>query len=415
MLFECSHCGAPIDARSAKRVVQCPYCGYQNKVDQTRTLAAVTPEAFQQPATWTPPSTARAPSVQLAYRRQRTGVLVIVAVMGFVGVGLVGIFGVLAIAGPGSTGAGPAGGIAPARVAAVDPASSRAEIAAQLGVVSDPDLEKLIVNLDGHAYKNVSLGFDERETHVVGAHFWTDGPVAQRAAIAQALTAVLGRRARTDEDGDLRYDHRDGHLSLTSDGATVWFEVSEDAPQPRRRVAVLWSLLWSVLLGQPSVIDEATRREILTGQPLGVLANLDLSTNLDGADSAVTALAPGSEREVGSDVEYGVAVDHPWFENVELRWDNEPGGVLLMAIFHGHQHVALDPFAVVACLKPVFGDPEERITNYAEGRRDYEWPNGVSQSMGALRVSFGPHVGTGLDQASWSSMIHALEACGSQG
>lgn len=53
MLVECGNCGAPLDCGPNDRFVKCAYCDKSNKVASTRTLAAVTPPSWQQPAQWT--------------------------------------------------------------------------------------------------------------------------------------------------------------------------------------------------------------------------------------------------------------------------------------------------------------------------------------------------------------------------
>ena len=57
MLIECGHCGAPLDCEQGDRIVKCSYCAKSNRVGSTRTLHAVTPQAWAPPPTWVDPRT----------------------------------------------------------------------------------------------------------------------------------------------------------------------------------------------------------------------------------------------------------------------------------------------------------------------------------------------------------------------
>jgi hypothetical protein len=68
MLIECANCGAPLDVAGKESIVTCNYCSKHNRVRQTRTMAARTPDDWRPPPNWTPPDHVPARSVQLQYR-----------------------------------------------------------------------------------------------------------------------------------------------------------------------------------------------------------------------------------------------------------------------------------------------------------------------------------------------------------
>lgn len=83
MLVECKQCGAPLDVSATASIVQCSYCGAQNRVRSMRTLAEQAPAGWVPPAQWTPPQARaplpyRAPPKETSYH---TLILVIVAVV----------------------------------------------------------------------------------------------------------------------------------------------------------------------------------------------------------------------------------------------------------------------------------------------------------------------------------------------
>jgi len=83
MLLECSHCGAPLDVSSGSRYIECGYCGTRTRARKLRTLSLETPEGFQPPERWRPPAQAAANSaVELKRKRTRTGLLILLFLLG---------------------------------------------------------------------------------------------------------------------------------------------------------------------------------------------------------------------------------------------------------------------------------------------------------------------------------------------
>ncbi len=55
MILECSHCGAPLDAKSQGGFIKCNYCNRQHRAQALPVQQPFTPRAWQPPPTWTPP------------------------------------------------------------------------------------------------------------------------------------------------------------------------------------------------------------------------------------------------------------------------------------------------------------------------------------------------------------------------
>src|SRR6187399_544348 len=97
MLIECSRCGAPLDVPDRATIVRCNYCLSSHRVQETRTLAASTPNDWRAPATWTPREAGSIPSEPLPYQSPHpsassargVGIAVIVTAM-VIGIGAVG-------------------------------------------------------------------------------------------------------------------------------------------------------------------------------------------------------------------------------------------------------------------------------------------------------------------------------------
>jgi hypothetical protein len=55
MILECSHCGAPLDAKSQGGIIKCNYCDRQHRAQALPVQQQFTPHAWRPPQTWMPP------------------------------------------------------------------------------------------------------------------------------------------------------------------------------------------------------------------------------------------------------------------------------------------------------------------------------------------------------------------------
>jgi cell division septation protein DedD len=55
VLYECTHCGAPLDVRAPGSVVQCNYCSRSQRIASGQTGMMPTPASWRPPPFWTPP------------------------------------------------------------------------------------------------------------------------------------------------------------------------------------------------------------------------------------------------------------------------------------------------------------------------------------------------------------------------
>lgn len=133
MLIECQNCGAPLKVKARDRTARCAYCGRDNYVQSTRTIAQQTPPGWRPPQQWLPPPQFPAPSVHIQLnpalaRRGSAGCSVLVALLGVLVAGGVA-FGVMAFAG------GSGGGLPWDKTASWDGKSTlRCEVNGQLTI-----------------------------------------------------------------------------------------------------------------------------------------------------------------------------------------------------------------------------------------------------------------------------------------
>ena len=75
MLIECKNCGAPLNVTERQKLARCSYCQRQNRVNQTRTVAQVTPPQWKPPVRWIPPAHFAQAGQQLVFRQKKVSIV----------------------------------------------------------------------------------------------------------------------------------------------------------------------------------------------------------------------------------------------------------------------------------------------------------------------------------------------------
>jgi hypothetical protein len=304
-----------------------------------------------------------------------------------------------------------------------------AALAAALGL-DPPEHDSLYVKMAGQPFDYASFSWDaERKGHADSFTlvFGKDDAAAQ--AIVERLSAALGRR----------FVSHDGRIDLTS-GTTYFYllnppdspqgppqsiaaDIQGDDPLAQARLDLLWRVAMAAATGHDPVLDETARRVLLReGWPLTTIASLDPSIDIDAAGVEVPRRFPGSTSRIAGRLEWSVAVDHPWFDDIELRWSNEARAHL--------QSIALDPApragdtgfsdqaAVRACLEAALGPGKVEEQDHLAGQWSAWWRirglGSVSLSATGIGIHFDSFSGTeaGPDPEAWRRLLVALDPCG---
>ena len=103
--------------------------------------------------------------------------------------------------------------------------------------------------------------------------------------------------------------------------------------------------------------------------PFKRLARLDPQTVVDDSQRVVEAAVPNACPASGPNVSYSVAVDHPWFSEVTLTWENERAARLNSIAFHPpitSNGKLANETAVAKCVVQWLGAPVEDEVNHME-------------------------------------------------
>lgn len=429
MIVECAHCGAPLDVRDGQRYTRCRYCGKTSQSRELRTLEPQTPPGWRPPPVWRPPPHAPADSaVQLSYRQSSTAAVVVAASMMLVVMGI----GV-AVAGRASHPSGAAGTPAyPGGPKRLDPSAlakitmkESPEALAEITGVSVDAQHSMRVPLAHDKWEAVTFRWDpEHLDHVKDLYF--NGKTGKSDPGARkAIRAVVGRRLQKDSfqwEGAGIYvantnDHLGVNVSVVSPGAN---EV--EYPFWKQQSEALWKLARSaaVGVGDPPKPDEV-RDYLGGGYPIRDLAKLDLAIDIDASDAAVHAVFPGAVRKLLIDLEYKVALDHPWYGEAEVSWKNKKGAKLAEIMLRpppGTNNKLVDQSAVDACVTATFGKPSRSFDGpHLGGSRDTIWnpPGGgevrVYDHLVTITVRDSPF-SSPMSKATFEKTIEMFDRCG---
>jgi len=430
MIVECSHCGAPLDVRDGQRYTRCRYCNKTSQSRELRTIEQQTPPGWRPPPVWRPPTHVPANSdVQLAYRQASAagGIVVLVSVLMVVGV--VVAAGIAASArkkAPG-TAAWPGGPkrLDPSALSKVTLKESPEQLAEITGVTMDAQ-HSMRVPLAHEQWEAVTFRWDpEHLDHVKDLYFNGKSGSKGDASARKAVRAVVGRRLEKDSfqwEGAGIYisntnDHIGVNITITQPGSSgtenpFWHQQSE----------ALWKLVRSAALGVGTPPKPADMRDYLGGgYPVGDLAKLDLVADIDASDAAVHKVFPGAVKKLIIDLEYKVAIDHPWYGDAEISWKNKKGARLAEVSLRpppGASFKFADQKAVDACVEATFGKPQKSYEGaHLGGSRDTTWrPAGggevrVYEHMLVITLRDSPF-SSPMPDATWKKAIDALDRCG---
>lgn len=433
MIVECSHCGAPLDVRDGQRFTRCRYCGKTSESRSLRTLEQDTPPGWRPPPVWRPPPHVPADSaVQLSYSAGSavSGIIVASVLLALIGVGAA-VALTTRTHPSGSTGGVGApvypGGpkrIDPSALAKVTLRESPEALAEITGVPMSAD-HSMRVPLAHDKWEAITFQWDgEHLDHVRDLYLNGKTGVSDSAA-RKAIRAVVGRRLQKDS---FQWEGAGIYVSSTNDHVGVNVTISsagkdEENKLWKQQSEALWKLVRSATLGvgkPPS--DDEVRDWLGGGYRLSDLAKLDLATDIDASDAAVRKLFPGAVRQVHIDLEYKVALDHPWYGEAEVQWKNKKGAkvaeVMLRPPPGAPNYKLTDQAAVDACVTASFGKPKKSFDGpHLGGSRDTIWnPAGggevrVYEHLVTITLRDSPF-STPMPAAVFTKVVEALDRCG---
>ncbi|MBN1334901.1 MAG: hypothetical protein JXB39_02970 [Deltaproteobacteria bacterium] len=406
----CPVCGAPLpEAPSPDAPVRCPFCGTLVEHGQEAAPAAP-PPPVRTPGVL-PPTRARPPT--------RTGTwITLVALTGFIG----GLTAAVAALIHRATTAESPQGVPLERLAGLatlegDPTA----LAASLGL-DPPDGTNLYVKVADPSLEHATLSWDEPgHAKSFTLNLGEDDPAAP--AVADRLQAVLGRRLVRLEDGRLSLRTGDTFFLVSSPPEYISSHTSEDDPLGRDRLDLLWRVAIASVAGRDVVLDGQVRRVLLReGWPLAEIASLDPSIRIDTALAEIPRRFPGSVVSKAIGLTCSVAVDHPWFDDIEFRWPNQARAplerVALGPAPQADRNRFADQAAVRACLEATLGPGVVKERDHLAGEWSASWRiqglGDVYLGGSSLGINFGRWSDTeaGPDLEAWHRLLTALDPCG---
>lgn len=429
MIVECGHCGAPLDVRDGQRFTRCRYCGKTSQARELRTIEAQTPPGWRPPPTWQPPSHVPADSAtQLAYRgTSAAGTIVVLAVT----LGILGVAGAVAFttrsheSGNAGDPAWPGGPkrLDPQALAKVTMKESPEQLQELTGVAMDAQ-HTMRVPLAHPRWEAVSFRWDpEQLDHVKDAYF--NGKTGQSDANARkAVRAVVGRRLEKDS---FQWAGAGLYVSTANDHIGINVTVTPPGEKLenvfwRKQSETLWKLARSAALGVGKPPDAAEVRDWLGGgYPVRSITKLDPAVDIDTSDAAIHLVFPGATRRLLIDLDYTVAIDHPWYGEAELSFKNKKGSKLAEISLRpppGSDNKFADQKAVDDCVLAAFGKPQKSFDGpHLGGSRDTIWnPAGggeirVYEHMLTITLRDSPF-SSPMSRPTFEKVIDTLDRCG---
>lgn len=418
MLIECSRCGAPLDVPQNAKIVRCNYCKSSHNVQQTRTIAAHTPQGWQPPQTWMPPQQAPHPSRPLNYHKASSSVPLVLAVVGVAVAMAMGLVMYLVAGRAASLPTGGLGRVAPAALAKAELSQSPATFIETYGG-EQLDSPQVRLYLSGGPFELAIVGWNDERSFITSVTLVSIDKGTDTGAIVKALKEYLGPHFETEQSYSGAIYPGGAMLQLSADGSTFQFRSppKDDARTDwQARARALWTVVANVGLGG-SRQQGPGERELLMGHPLSALAKIDPTVVVDQAEAHVRSVFPDVVAEQSSDLELQVLSDHPWFGSVTLEWENKAGAHLkeLRLWNPANSRTLTDPAGIARCLTPILGPPEERVTDHLKQTKSYQW-KGTSYwedgaNMGTNNISF--HMPqTPEAKQRLESIVTGLDRCG---
>ncbi len=394
MIVECGHCGAPLDVREGRRYTRCGYCKKTSEQRMLRTIEPQTPPNWRPPAVWTPPAHVPANSaVPLRHAATAAVAPIIIAIVVFAIGGAVAVGAIASasrrkapIFGPG------AGGVArkePAALAKVTLAESPEELQKLTGVPMDAHFS-MRVPLAHPNWEAVTFRWDKDHLEHV-KDFYFNATSSPSGEARKKLKALLDRRWGKDGfnwEGCGLYvsekgDHVGSHVTIEQHG-----KEQKENPRWQKQVEAMWSLARYGVLGvgdKPS--KQALRDHLGLGYALADLTKLDTEADIDKAEQAATSVYPGAIRNLSIDLEYKVALDHPYYGEMTIAWKNKKNAKVAEVELWpppAADNKWSNQTAIDACVTAAFGKPS-RVSegDHLGGSRDTTW---TPAAGGSIRV-----------------------------
>jgi len=360
--LQCPSCGAALIWKGVAPVVECRYCGTH--------VATGTGEETSQPAD------ARSQKVDDAQGWRGAGAI-FVAVALFIAVG--------ATVGICSNRVSPGGRLKGAEVdlQALSMAMTRDQALETTGAQPFSDDGVCIWFREG-LYEYVCLGWDEDHAdHVESFSFHHAKADSERGAAALGrLKGQMGRRLYLDDDGDGTFRWGGASATAYADGSALIGHADPDDADWQPRLQHLWlACLAAAFDRNPDLEPEANHRWLAGEQPLGVVRRIDLTWDVDRAQTAVREVIVGAAEDRLGGLRYSVSVTHPWIGQVDFRWPNKAGATLQSIDFKPPPGQATFPDVqdVRQCVEAVLGDGHAEETDHLAGKVRYSWnPEGLS-------------------------------------
>jgi hypothetical protein len=457
MEFRCINCGALLTPPARPdATVTCHFCGAPQKPGPTAAspYAALPPQLQpSHPGFGIPPGGFGrvAPGiVRPAGRVPRSNVGIILAVVGAVlGLGGAALAVMLASSGAARTGMDPTSTGAPtalpmARLATLSLRQTPEAMAKITGVAptKDPSGDLAMrVPLSGGAWDALNVVWDASDpTHAKEVFTYASTAPANDAAIRQRVAAHLGRRF--DKNDNFFFNGAYFSYGGTYARAAADLKISTDPNLHwKDQVDAMWDVLRASVLGLDVAISNGESRDWLgRGYPLTALGAIDPGIDVDRSTAAMQSAFPAVHSQIVNRstgamqsafpavhsqmsirLQHTLAVDHPWYGEVEVKWPNAKGGTLEEAWLRPPPQMN-NKFAsqadVEACVKAAFGPPHRRYEgDHLGGDYSTDWQPAEG---GEIRV-YGqmvdvtvtsPFAPKKMSQAGWRKAMNALDACG---
>ncbi len=415
----CPVCGAPLSEAPRPDVpVRCPFC---NILVEHRDAPAPPPPA-PAPPTLTPERL----RTELGAARARGGArssswITLVALTALIG----GIVAAVAALVHGIASSKGVGGIPLEHVSSLASLDGTpATVAAALDL-DPPEDARVYVKVRDPPVDYVIFGWNEAlPAHATSFGFFLrEGDPAAPPAVDR-LAATLGRRLVREDDGRLTFYAGGAHLWVSNPLSSIAVDARpQDDDRGAARLDLLWRVTTGAIAGRDVPVTDEERRVLLgEGWPLATLASLDPRIGLDAALAEIPRRFPGSVRDLVGGLEWSIAVDHPWFDDAELRWPNRAGARLEAfrldpAPRAGHRGFP-DQAAVRACLEAIHGPGQVREQDHLAGTWSASWRiqglGDVHLGSSSLALNFGRWSDTeaGPDPEAWRRLLVGLDPCG---
>lgn len=433
MIVECGHCGGPLDVREGQRFTRCRYCGKTSQSRELRTIEQQTPPGWRPPPVWRPPPHVPADSgTQLSYDTSNSvaAIVVFATLISVIAAGAVGAIlmrsNARSASGQSGAPAWPGGPkrLEPQALAKVTMKESPEALEELTGVAMDAQ-HTMRVPLAHPSWEAVTFRWDPEHLDHVREVFFNGKAAKGDPSVRKAIKAVVGRRLQKDS---FQWDGCGLHLSNANDYLGVNITVDQpgaqqiENPHWRKQSEALWKLARSAALGVGDVPSPVEVRDWLGGgHPVAALGKLDPSANIDESEAAVKSLFPGAVRRLFIDLDYKVALDHPWYGEAQLAWKNKKGARLAEISLDpppGANNKFADQKAVDDCVTAAFGKPKrESEGQHVGGSRDTTWnPAGggsirVYEHMLVITLRDSPF-SSPMSEATFHKTIDALDRCG---